>query len=161
MPSWRASVSYFRKTGGEKRNRFGRVFEFISAVFGQGCDFDVRTVHNGSRASQPRARGTTRANRNPALDGKELSEAPAFRTSVGCSLVPFTCALASCSVCAQNESFIIFSVFGPKRPQNGRYHHPTSRTGARPRPSEALPCPGSRMGAPHAHNSNPTFTPMS
>ena len=29
----RASVSYFRKTGGEKRNRFGRVFEFKSTIF--------------------------------------------------------------------------------------------------------------------------------
>ena len=26
-------MSYFRKTGGEKRNRFGRVFEFKSTVF--------------------------------------------------------------------------------------------------------------------------------
>ena len=33
--SWRASASYFRKTGGEKRNRFGRVFEFKSTVFGR------------------------------------------------------------------------------------------------------------------------------
>ena len=29
----RESASYFRKTGGEKRNRFGRVFEFKSTVF--------------------------------------------------------------------------------------------------------------------------------
>ena len=28
-------MSYFRKTGGEKRNRFGRVFEFKSTVFGR------------------------------------------------------------------------------------------------------------------------------
>ena len=31
----RESASYFRKTGGEKRNRFGRVFEFKSTVFGR------------------------------------------------------------------------------------------------------------------------------
>jgi hypothetical protein len=31
----REKVSYFRKTGGEKRNRFGRVFEFKSTVFGR------------------------------------------------------------------------------------------------------------------------------
>ena len=35
LPGALASRSYFRKTGGEKRNRFGRVFEFKSTVFGR------------------------------------------------------------------------------------------------------------------------------
>ena len=104
--------------------------------------FHVRIVHNGSRASQPRARGTTRANCNPALDGDVSSGAPAFRRGVGCSLVPFTCPLASCSVCAQNESFIIVLRFwaktAAKRPLPPP-HQPHWRPPHAPaRPSRAL-----------------------
>ena len=78
---------------------------------------------------------------NPALDGNVSSSAPAFRRGVGCSLVPFTCALASCSVCAQNESFIIVLRFwaktAAKRPLPPR-HQPNWRL---PTPQRGPPVP--------------------